>query len=467
MSTKRQYTPSQLTAALWATGELDWKLKAYQKSLYDSYKAKAHLPNERFVWNVSRRWGKTFVVSILATEYALKHPNSVVLLCASEQKQIKDAVKPAFEEIFKDCPPHLIPKFNTQTSSYKFKNGSTLMFGAIDNGKIQKRRGITAHLIIIDEAGFTTDLRQSVESVLFPMLATTKGNMILTSNSPRTPDHDFITVFKQQAIQDGNYETRTIYDTDFAAEEIATFAKQSGGIDGSNFKREYLCQITIDHNLALVPEFTDLKESIVKEWPKPPFYNPIVILDLGFKDFTGVVFAYWDFQAGKLIVEEEFLFKQQNSKQITTLCKAKESLLWPFYERITRVCDGQLYTLHDMSALHGYPCIPPTKTGLDAQVNLLRQEISSGRIVINPRCVNLIHQLETGVWNKARTAFARSTETGHSDLLACMTYLVRHVDKHTNPYPRGYGFDLSNSRIRQAELKGPKALFKKIFTPKL
>ena len=50
-------------------------------------------------------------------------------------------------------------------------------------------------------------------------------------------------------------------------------------------------------------------KKIVKEWPKPPFFDAYVGMDLGFVDLTVVVFGYYDFRAAKIIIEDEIVIK--------------------------------------------------------------------------------------------------------------------------------------------------------------
>lgn len=450
---------------MWKRNELDWKLKPHQKRVYDLIKAKKDVPNNRFLLNASRRWGKSYLLCVLAVEFALANPDSFIFFCASTQKQIKTAVNKAFEHILSDCPAEFRPKYNINEGRYTFPNGSQLEFSGLDNGRIEKRRGATAHLIIIDEAGFADDLKNAIESVLFPMTSTTGGQMLISSNAPKTPGHDFVKVFTRQAQADGNYCRQTIYDAGFSEEQIKTWAKQSGGIDSTTFKREYLCEFTIDADSAVVPEFTAYKSMVVCEKEKPPFFKAITTLDLGYVDFSAALFGHYDFRNAKIVIEDELLFKKSNSTTIVNACLAKERA--HFGEEIpTRFCDGQLYTLNDLCTVHHYSVGAPTKVGVEAQINMIREDIQAGRLVIHPRCEKLIAQLEDAVWNSSRTKFARDSEDGHNDLIAALCYLVRHVDRSTNPYPHNYGFNPRTDRLRAQQFNPQLMAIKSLFKPK-
>jgi hypothetical protein len=60
------------------------------------------------------------------------------------------------------------------------------------------------------------------------------------------------------------------------------------------------------------------------------------------------------------------------------------------------------------------------------------------QIYIHPRCETLIHHLRFGTWNKQRTSFARSPDTGHYDAIDALIYFIRNIDFGKNPFPRNY-----------------------------
>jgi hypothetical protein len=454
-----------LKHALWLKGELDWKLNKYQKEVYDIYQLKKHLPGEMFVWNMSRRWGKSFLLSIIAIEYALKNPGSTILFTASTQKQIKQAIKENFDVILKDCPKEIFPLFKTQAQTYDFANGSSINFAGIDKERANSLRGRSAHLVVCDEAGFCDNLKDVVLSVLSPFVATTRGQILLASNAPLSPAHDFVSHFKPRAEKNGNYLLRTVYDTTFTPEEIAKMAENAGGFESTTFQREYLCKLTVDSSRAIIPEFGDVKDQIVTTVEKPAFFRACVAIDLAYKDNTACLFAYYDYFKAKIVIADEIIFSGQNSKTITDACKLKEKDV--FGDVVpARVCDAQLYTVNDLATVHSYPISCPVKPSLEAQVNQLRNDIKNGKILIDPKCIQLIHELETGLWNKQKTAFERTAEN-HNDSIAALSYLVRAIDQHSDPYPPGYGFHPGQTFLRPYKKSIPsheaiKSLFKKL-----
>lgn len=464
-------TKFRIAQSLWRKGVLDWKLEPQQYIAYKRIKEASKEPNNRFVLNASRRWGKTFLLAVLAIEYALMRPNSVILYAASSQKAVKDMILPAFQEIFRDAPDDLKALFKTQTNQYVFSNGSRIKLSGLDGGRLQKLRGITAHMIIVDEAGFIDHLEMAVTAVLFPMTSTTGGQMILASNAPMTPGHEFVQIFTRDAQKSGHYMQQTIYDIPkFTQAQIEKFAEACGGFDSATFKREYLCQFVVDEKNAVVPEWGTYKHSSIRDDVKrPDFFHPLVSIDLGLVDFTAALFGYWHFPMATGVIEDELLLCGVNSEKLVELCTAKELSLWGAEppKPIQRVADGQAYTLNDIVTVHKYPVGRVAKDNPEAQANAIRLDVQGKRLIIHPRCTNLIGQIEDATWNSSRTSFTRDARNGHFDLVAALQYFIRHVNRHSNPFPPYYQIDVRNSVLKESQYNNKNFdAIKKLWAPK-
>jgi len=107
--------------------------------------------------------------------------------------------------------------------------------------------------------------------------------------------------------------------------------------------------------------------------------------------------------------------------------------------------------LQDLGLIHGIHFAPTSKDTLEAMVNELRLWVSRGRIVVSPRCSQIIGCLKFGVWNDHRTAWERSANYGHFDALAALMYLVRNIDQSSNPVPRLYSINDDDHFISKKE----------------
>jgi hypothetical protein len=178
-------------------------------------------------------------------------------------------------------------------------------------------------------------------------------------------------------------------------------------------------------------------------------------------DATAAVFSYYDFTRASLIVEDEIFIEKDalTSDALLNLIKAKEASLG--YIRHHRVADnGNPLMLADWSSIHKMSFTYPKKASIRAMANSLRVWFSSGRIIINPRCVKLISCLKEAQWKidtngNRLDEFARSETHGHSDLLAALIYAQREAESisNINPIPKHYGIHHHDGWINPYEEK--------------
>jgi hypothetical protein len=161
-------------------------------------------------------------------------------------------------------------------------------------------------------------------------------------------------------------------------------------------------------------------------------------------DFTGILFAYYDFVNNKIVIEDEALMngKEVTTKNIADTCRTMESKYW--VDQLTgyskpaylRVSDDDLITINDLYRLHSMQFMPTKKDDKETAVNEVRMKLQSNQIIINPRCKNLIYQIKTATWAKSRKTFERTEQGGHYDLVDALIYLVRNIQYYKNPYPK-------------------------------
>ncbi len=473
MSTK--LTKSEILFELWSRGELKYKLDDTQKELYDLFYNSSHKVQ---TWLLARRSGKSYALCVLALEQCLKHPNSIVKYVAPTKNQVNTIVRPLFNKILSDCPQVLKPEFHKNEYIYYFSNGSEIQLAGTDGGHAEKLRGGDSHIAIVDEAGSCTDLNNIVRSVLLPTTLTTRGKIILASTPAKDPTHDF-DVFVEEAEIRGSIVKKTIYDNKrLTSAQITEFIQEMGGIESEQFKREGLCLKVQDSNTAVIPEFTpELEKEIVKDWPKPPFYDAYEGMDIGFKDLTVVLFGYLDFRADKLIIEDEIVLRGQDLQlpKFARQIQDKEKELWfnpmvnEYKKPYVRVSDINYIVQSELSRItHGEVVFQASKKDdNNAAINQMRVLLDNKKIIIHPRCKTLIRHLKNVKWKNVndKTTFARSQDDGHYDAVEALKYLVRNVQFTKNPYPASYGYntkDLYVVRPDQFYKRNTEYVFKKM-----
>lgn len=472
---------------LWNMGVLEWKLDSTQKKIYEFFKSNQ---SKTTVITASRRLGKSYILTVIAVEKCLQEPKSIVKFIQPEQKMVRMNIKPLMEDVFKDAPPTLRPVFKTQDNIYVFPNGSEIQLAGTDNGNHDKLRGGNAHLCLVDEAAFCSDLKYIINSILIPSTTLTKGKIVLSSTPPRTPNHEFVK-YMEMGDQQGLGIKKTIWDAveDSKDEPSPRITKEivediiknmPNGAKSDEFRTEYMCEVIRDGDLTVVPEFTEeTAKDIIVEWPRPPFYDAYVSMDIGFKDLTVVLFGYYDFENAVSVVEDEIVIQgpKMTTEFLAQEISSKENRLWTspitgeFNKPYLRVSDNNLIVINDLHRLHGLLFLPTKKDNKDAQINDLRMLVSSAQLKINPRCKTLIQHLKSASWNNKRTEFSRSADNGHYDAVDALLYFIRNVDRNKNPYPKGYfryghipRSDLFLSERGDSDEKYDK--FKKLFTRK-
>lgn len=438
--------PRKAREILWKHGHLDWKLHDHQQRMYRLFRETTH---RKVVWHCSRRVGKSYTLCATATETAIRIPKSQIRYAAPTQKNVKEIILPVMREILSDCPEHLRPQWKVQDSHFEFPNGSIISIAGTDAGNADKLRGSACDLAIVDEAGFVDDLSYLVRSILMPQFITTNGRLILSSSSPKTPAHDF-TGFMAEAEIAGAYVKIPIYD-DSRPEVIARipeWMQESGGIESTDWKREYECELVTDQELAIIPEFNDAKANfVVRDHIRPVHYDAYVGMDVGFNDLTAVIFGYWDFLAASIVIEDEVVLNRMTTETLAKEIAAKERELWAERPPFLRVSDTDLIVINDLSRIHGLHFSATRKDDKEAAINAVRMLVAQDKIIIHPRCKNLIAHLKYGVWNKHKTQFERSAGFGHYDLVDALIYLVRSIRREKNPWPVTHGLQNSTHFI--------------------
>lgn len=445
---KKRRKIDEAKKALWLAGEISYKLKGVQKQIYEAAK---NFDETLTVILSSRQLGKTTVLHVIAVETCIKNPGCIVKYATPKQNMIRKITKTAMRLILKDCPAELKPSFNSQEKTWVFPNGSEIQLAGTDSGNAENLRGTTALLCIVDEAGFCDDLEYVVDSVLFPMTTTTNGKIVLASTpNYNEPKHDFHEHYVNPAIANNTIMKFTIDQSPLLSETQIQriISRYPGGRENPKFKCEYLCELISDSSSFVVPEFHDKEKAIVKsEIQIPLAYDAYVSMDIGFKDLTVALFAIYDFRNSRLLILDELVMNgpSMTTSVLAAKIKQKEQETFKTRENISlppfmRVADNDLKLINDLYQEHGLLFFPTKKDNREASINSMRMWIQEEKVIIHPRCKNLIYHLKSAQWNKNRTDFLRiksdianGLEASHADSVASLYYLIRNIVTSKKP----------------------------------
>lgn len=470
---------------LWRRGVLHWKLDTTQRELYDLFYNSSH---KIMTWLLSRRQGKTYTLCILALEQCIRQPNSIVKFVSPTKTQIMQIVRPIFRQILEDCPQDIKPEFRSKDYIYYFPNGSEIQLAGTDNGHAEKLRGGDSHIWFIDEAGSCDDLNNVIKSILLPTTLITNGKGVLASTPPRESEHEFLKYIEDAELK-GSLIKKTIDDNPrITKQQKDELIQEVGGINSEECRRELYCEIIKDSIRAVIPEYdVALEKEIIKEWPRPPFFDAYEGMDTGGKDLTVVLYGYYDFRADRIIIEDEtvvnFQNKETNIQSFVKEINKKEIELWKnpisleYKAPYIRVSDIDYILIQELYS-QSQKLFPreqvinfqiAKKDELGSAVNNLRVLLANKKIIIHPRCETLRRHLKNIKWDKARKKFARSADNGHYDAVAALIYFIRNIIYAKNPYPSTYNStsrDLFGLVPGKTDTNTQIEIFKQIFNVK-
>lgn len=440
-------------AEAWAAGELAWLMRPHQREVYEDMRnvlwggsyVQPRGTERRYVLKCHRRYGKSFGCGGIAAELCIQVPGSRVYWAAETQKQVTRIILPNMRKLLESCPEHIRPEWKKADGYWLWPNGSEIhIAGCEDEEKADRLRGDGADLFIIDEAGSIKPLRYVYRSIALWMVADRGGRIIMPSSPAKSPAHDFTSYCLLAEQGEGGYSKRTVHDSEWSSDLLDELAKECGGAETAEWKREALAEDVIDASRAIVPEYDD--EAHVAALPRPEHARGYVGMDPGLRDLCGIVMGYWDFERAQLVVTHDWAMGNAATWKVAGAIKDLEQQAftglshwdeesWEYKPAPAgRVSDTEKRLIVDLA--HDYQLVfrPAQKTeGKEASLNALRGAFRDRKIVIAPECVSLRAHLRGGMWNTSRTDFERSEALGHLDLIDALKYLWRIVERHIDP----------------------------------
>ncbi len=421
----------------WQTGDLTFKMHNGQHEIWKLIESNE---SQEFLFFISRQWGKSWLGLLIAISFCIRNPRSICRVAAPTLKQSADIVTDNLTKIISDSPSGLIKPFKSMN---RWKIGeSELRLGVLERAHVDSLRGGNAKLVILEEGGFvkSEDYAYAVRSVIGPQLLRSKGKLLHISTPSEDPLHYIHTEVMPSTQLTNTCFLRDIYtNPQLNEEQILAAQKLVGGEDSSAWKREYLVQIVRDPTVVVVPEFEyDLHVHDVT-LPNHSYWHTVIDFG-GVRDKTAAVIVYYDFNRAKKVVIDELSFEPNTPTDVIVAGVLEaESRYHSFgIGKHNRIADVPGQTQIDLHSLHKFMIIPPVKDEWKAAINQLKVAIKLNEWEIHPRCKFLITSLVSGMFNKQKTDFARSSALGHCDALAAMMYANRAIDTDNNPYPRAH-----------------------------
>lgn len=434
--------------SLWYQGDLSFDLRRHgQTWLYEFVRKQlAERPGpDPFLIETHRRFGKSHYGLMPACERCIKYPGQRVVYSAPTKEQALPIVRPNLAKVLQSCPPELKPKPNKW--QYIFRNPAwpqpaepslIEVFGI--NANPDAARGAFCDMLVIDEAGYVDRLEYFLNHVMsWQFMGRENVLVLMISTPPPSMDHPFITKYIPEAKSRNRYfGIKFSENPDVTPLDEAFVLQLCGSRDSVAWRREAEIEHVTDPDFMIVPEWLTARKTAIRSQERPSFYYPFISADLGWSDYSHILYGYVDFEQQRLVIVDEIWTHYESEGSIAAAICLKEREVFsesPLLSNVTRIADTPLLTLHSLYQDHKVYFESAWKHDADTTLAQLRTSVQRGKIVIDPRCEQLIYQLDNGIWNEKRTDFVRSTTLGHCDGIKALAYMNRQAPWDKNPFP--------------------------------
>lgn len=222
------------TASVFAETFLKFKATPYQQKLLDD-------PSKRIIVIWPRQSGKSTTLAARMIWYAATHERTLSLIVAPGLRQsmiLMDRIQAFLIAMAKPIRRKLIAKM--QRTVIWFKKGSQIV--ALPNSA-NLLRGYAAHQVLCDEAAFFHDDELVFFNVLFPMLQTTDGTLIVSS-TPWGKDSIFYRFAQNPAFSKHKISYEAVVKAKLATREFIDEMRRE--LPSERFRREFEAEFVED-----------------------------------------------------------------------------------------------------------------------------------------------------------------------------------------------------------------------------
>ena len=378
-----------------------------------------------------RRFGKTRLMLTEALSTALEQPGSQIFYLAPSRKMAKDI---AWNDLKQMVPTSWTDRAMESTLTLEFRNGSRITLAGADYA--DSLRGQKAHLLLLDEFSYVSDLQSMWEASLLPMLGTTNGRVLFCS----TPagGGNFSAELWERAKSTPGWERWSFRSTDggWISPEFVEEAKAT--MDPSLFRQEF--EASIESLLgAIYPDFSRSTNVAAQT------YDPNEPLLMGC-DFNRnpMCACIGQLQGEKLVILREFVLLDADTRMLAQKVRdafpRQEIICFPDPTGSRSQTSSMGLSDHAILRQHGFkvksPRAPWAIRDKYAAVRLfIRDAQNRRRLKIDPSGKRLIRSLASLEYALGKAVADPKSDHGHmSDALG---YLCLGIAKGLLPYSLG------------------------------
>jgi len=307
-------------------------------------------------------------------------------------------------------------------------NGSRIyLSGAIDEGEIEKFRGLALGIVIIDEAqSFPSYLERLVDEVLAPALMDYAGQLVLVGTPGPVPVGYF---FKCTTNAQWAHHQWTVFDnphiqrkSGFTPQQLLEQELKRRGIaaDDAIIQREWFARWVLDMN-ALVFRFDAAKNARAPRQHE----NHVVGVDFGFHDADAIAVLGWS----KSSPEIDLVYEWVGAKQGVTPLMAQVKLACERYKPLAVVADtGGLgkKIAEEIQSRTRIPIEAADKQRKLEHIELLNDAMRTQRLFA-PADSRFAQDCMLVEWNREDPEKPKISERFHSDICDAVLYSYRRA----------------------------------------
>jgi len=402
-----------------------FEAKPYQAELLED-------KSKRIVVRWSRQAGKTTCIALRAIWFAVTFPKTLTLIVAPSLRQsmiMSDRIGDFLMGLPKPTRLQLIEKL--QRTTVRFKKGSRII--ALPNSP-QLLRGYTANQVICDEGAFFKDDDLVFYNVLYPMLATTDGTLIVSS-TPWSKDSVFYRMCQSKDFSPHIATQAQVVQSGLIKQSFIDEMKAQ--LPAERFQREFEAEFVEDVDAWLTQSLivqcidSQLQPYDFQDMPKGEFY---VGVDFGKEqDFSVVLVVEKVGQVLRSVHVHRFPLKTEYASVIGYVKSLQDrwQSVRAVYADITGVGG---YIVEDMvrSGIQGVTGVTFTIQSKEEMATILREKMRIGEVKIpyvparKLEDIDLTAELNIEKYELMKTGHLRfsHSEGGHDDVfwstaLAC------------------------------------------------
>lgn len=336
-----------------------------------------------------RRFGKTVLAIEELVGKALGGPNRRVCYYAPTRD---DAREIAWAILCDKCQNVTTYK-NEQRLEMRVKTvgggeSSILLYGWESVQERGKGRGLANDLIVLDEAAFYRNFWEGWDEVLSPTLVDRRGDAVFIS-TPKGFNHFYELFNKQETDPDFKSFRFSTYDNPFIPVDEIEREKLSKPED--TFAQEYLADFRKAEGLVY-PEF-DRQRHVSADIPMENVARRLVGVDFGYTNPTAALLVL-EMRDGRFWVAEEWYKAGRDTEEIVSAIRSMNpEAVYPDPAEPDRI---ELLRRAGLS-------IREVKKDVQWGIERVRSVIKQGRLVVHPRCVNLLDELATYRWKEGKS----------------------------------------------------------------